>query len=187
MPETLLEASRTASESSAECRICGAGSEAGRLHLSLCNCVGSVAPVHERCIENWIAQRPQRGSSAMRCEICGAAYRIDTANAVVYDCRHMCLNAHSCRHCTDFLTLGATSACMLFAAKTVFIDRPDAMSDDARAFMVVALAVTFVLSGVTMRKAYLRWRLSSSEEVLRFRQSTRAGEPRVHAVAADAV
>lgn len=53
-----------------ECRVCRGGSETGRSLCRPCLCSGSIALVHQDCLEAWLAH-----SKTESCELCNTKYQ----------------------------------------------------------------------------------------------------------------
>ncbi|KAI5479294.1 hypothetical protein MNV49_003812 [Pseudohyphozyma bogoriensis] len=60
---------QTHSDEQPECRVCRAGAEEGPL-FHPCRCVGSIAWVHEDCLNSWLAR-----SKKAKCELCGVEFQ----------------------------------------------------------------------------------------------------------------
>ena len=59
-----------------ECRVCRGNEEVGRPLYSPCRCLGSIAYVHQDCLERWLEH-----SHKSNCELCKASYRFESQYA----------------------------------------------------------------------------------------------------------
>ena len=149
-----------------ECRICGetASSRSNPL-ISPCACRGTIAKVHVQCLQRWIESRPDQHS--LQCETCGVSYRVVYERRLVYDCKHLCCNATSCYHATDFVMLLVTLGCVCFM--TIIIvprlkDQGESESSVIVIYVLSGLLLAFAL--FTLQKVWRRWHTASSVPTL---------------------
>ena len=155
-----------------ECRICGEGDAESGAMIAPCDCTGSAAKVHPRCLQLWIAARPGDDAMAMRCEVCQREYNVVVRESFQCDRRYICSEG-SLRHAAEGLVLVFLLGCALLAFRAVAPGPSSGLSDgdeetshgnDAidTALLFSTLLITIAVSGYAMIRVFRRWRRSSS-------------------------
>ena len=62
-----------------QCRIC---LEGGNNLITVCDCIGSVQFVHQKCIQTWISTTTNP-ESKKKCELCNAKYNFSPADTYI--------------------------------------------------------------------------------------------------------
>mmetsp|Transcript_17535 Transcript_17535/g.21227 ORF Transcript_17535/g.21227 Transcript_17535/m.21227 type:complete len:220 (+) Transcript_17535:323-982(+) len=157
--------SSSGSNQSVGCRICGDGLIAGAESdpkwqlISPCNCKGSLARVHVKCLETWILTRPrgQTTGDVLQCEICASKYGVSLVRRLKCDVEHICswsTLAHFIEGCTLLLCIG----CVFYILVALFPAISMAKTSPSERIALIAfLAFLSMICLCALSRLFKRW------------------------------
>ena len=86
---------------------------------------------------------------------------------LVYDCKHLCCNATSCYHATDFVMLLVTLGCVFFMTIIIVPRLKDQGESESSVIVIYVLSgLLLVFALFTLKKVWRRWHTASSVPTL---------------------
>ncbi|GBG69605.1 hypothetical protein CBR_g4435 [Chara braunii] len=146
-----------------ECRICKEGG--GGEMIKPCECGGTMARVHLKCLQQWISRRRHVNiSEAGRCEICKSDYKLRIKEEFECSVARLCSFA-SLSFYAEFITILVTLTAMVALLFLFFKSRQNATKVTLYVAVVMGLSV-LALGCFTLIKVSVRWRRANSVPVI---------------------